>query len=246
MDARIGGRVKAVQQIGALQHHRSGGSCGSCLLLPAEFQQIDASKRGGRGCGSATRLERAEDAGRSGGCGDGDASGVALFGLFGGIAEAVAEDVGDGEGQRGLRLLRLLVSWWGQTSGSRDRGGVVHINVIVLLLVLFCGRGSCLVVEAVPENRVALLLLDGQRRGGRGAGARRMSSRRAAGAEPLLQCSSVQSSRIERSRSGRVMKDAGRGGQLLLMELLQLLQLVQMLQLLLLVKGCRRGSCARL
>lgn len=42
-----------------------------------------------------------------------------------------------------------------------------------------------------------------------------------------------------------MMKDASRGGQLLLMELLQLLELMQVLKLLLLVQRCRRSSRAR-
>lgn len=84
MDAGIGSRVEAIEEIGTLQHHGCCGSCGSGLLLPAKLQQVDACEGGGRGSGSTIRLKGAEDAGGSG------SSSVSWFGLLGCIPEAIA------------------------------------------------------------------------------------------------------------------------------------------------------------
>lgn len=258
MDAGIGSGIEAVQQVGPLQHHGSGGCSGCGLLLPAELQQIDACEGGGRGSGSTIRLKGAEDASGGGSCscsGCSSRGGFPLFALLGGsIAEAIAQYIRDGEGQRWLRLLRLLMlmlmCWWRQAGRASGHGGrIIHIDVVVLLLLLLGGRCGCgLIVEAIAQYGIILLLLDGQRGGRRGAGAGGVSARRTAGAEPLLQCSRMQcGGSIESRDRMREYTNSGRGGgQLLLMELLQLLQLMQMLQLLLLLVERGRSGRSRL
>jgi len=195
VDAGIGGRVEAVEQIGTLQHHGGGGS--GRLLLPAELEQIDACEGGGRGSGSATRLKGTKDA--AGGGGGGGIS-CWLGGLLGGITKAIAQNVGDGKGERWFRLLRLLMRWRRLQTGNGSGSGVIHINVIVLLILLLLLRGGCgrrLIVKAITQYGVALLLLDvGQGRRGGGGGGRRS-------AETLLQRRRMQRSGVE--AGGRMM-----------------------------------------
>jgi len=226
----IGGGIEAVEEVGPLQHHGCGCRCSCGLLLPAKLQQIHSGKGGGRGCLRTIRLEGPENVGLI----------FHRLSRLWDIPKAIAQDVGDRKGQRGLGRRLLLVGGRWQAS-PRRRVVHIHIDVVLLLRLLLLVGGVRLVVEAqVPDDGVALLFLNGQRCGGGGRGAR---SGRTAATQALLQCSSMGGvggsccsgggcgGRIK--GHGRMVKDTG--GQLLLMQLLQLLQLVEMLHLLLLL-----------